>query len=80
VLGIDELMADPQYKARGFFQEIDHPLAGRLTYPGAPFRMSETPHQAGRAPLLGEHSEEIYCQRLGFDKSDLVTLRENGVI
>lgn len=80
VLGIDEVMADPQYKARGFFQEIDHPLAGRLTYPGAPFRMSETPHQAGRAPLLGEHSEEIYCQRLGFTKGDLAGLRENGVI
>jgi len=80
VLGIDELMEDPQYKARGFFQEMDHPVAGRLTYPGAPFRMSETPWREGRAPLLGEHNEEIYCERLGFSKGDLARLRENGVI
>jgi len=80
VLGIDELMADPQYQARGFFQEIDHPIAGRLTYPGAPFRMSQTPPQMGRAPLLGEHNEEIYGQRLGLSTGDLARLKENGVI
>ena len=80
VLGIDELIADPQYEARGFFQEIDHPLAGRLTYPGAPFRMSETPYRVSRAPLLGEHNEQIYGQRLGLSKGDLARLKENGVI
>lgn len=81
VLGIDELMADPQYQARGFFQEIDHPLSGRLTYPGAPFRMSQTPSQVFRpAPLLGEHNEQIYGHRLGLSRRDLVRLEENGVI
>ncbi len=80
VLGIDELMADPQYEARSFFQEIGHPLAGRLTYPGAPFKMSQTPHQTGRAPLLGEHNEQIYGQRLGLSAKELVKLKENGVI
>jgi len=80
VLGIDELMEDRQYKARGFFQEMGHPVAGRFTYPGAPFRMSETPWQGRRAPLLGEHNEEIYCEGLGFSKGDLARLRENGVI
>jgi len=80
VLGVDELMADPQYQARGFFQEIDHPVSGRLTYPGPPFRMSQTPAQAGPAPLLGEHNEQIYGQRLGLSAGDLARLKENGVI
>jgi CoA:oxalate CoA-transferase len=80
VLGIDELTGDPQYEARGFFQEIDHPLAGRLTYPGAPFKMSETPARAQRAPLLGEHNEEVYIGTLGLSEDNLIDLREYGVI
>jgi crotonobetainyl-CoA:carnitine CoA-transferase CaiB-like acyl-CoA transferase len=81
VLGIDELMPDPQYRARGFFQEIDHPVAGRLHYPGAPFRMSQTPWRMVRpAPLLGEHNEEIYMGTLVFTKEDLALLRGKGVI
>jgi len=80
VLGIDELMADTQYEARGFFQEIEHPLAGRLVYPGAPFRMSETPAEAGRAPLLGEHNEQVYIGALGLSKDNLIDLKEHGVI
>jgi len=80
-LGIDELMADPQYKGREFFQEIDHPIAGRLRYPGAPFRMSQTPWRTVRpAPILGEHNEEVYMGRLGFAKEDIAMLRGKGVI
>jgi len=80
VLDIDELLEDVQYKDRGFWVEVDHPIAGWLTYPGAPFKMEETPWKAGRAPLLGEHNEEIYCGRLGFTREDLVLLRESGVV
>jgi len=74
-----ELVNCPQLKARGYFGAIDHPVAGKLTYPGMPFIMSETPHRWGRAPLLGEHNEEVYG-RLGYTRDDLVTLRERGVI
>ncbi len=76
----EELLNDPQYQARGYWVEVDHPETGKLTYPGAPFKMSETPWQAGRAPLLGEHNQEIYCQRLGYTRQDLVRLREAGII
>ncbi len=80
VSGPEELLNDPHYQARGFWIEVDHPETGKLTYPGAPFKMSETPWQVGRAPLLGEHNEEIYCRRLDYSKQDLVVLRETGVI
>ena len=77
----EDLVRCPQLKDRGYFVEMDHPVAGRLTYPGAPFKMSETPWQAERpAPLLGEHNEEIYCGRLGYSKQDLVILKERGII
>ena len=80
VLRPDELLDDPQFKAREYFQEIDHPKAGRLTYPGPSFRMSQTPPQLRRAPLLGEHNQEIYRDMLGFSKDDIESLQEKGVI
>ena len=59
--------------------EVEHPEMDWLTCPGAPALMSETPWQTGRAPLLGEHNEEVYS-KLGYTKDDLVKLRERGVI
>ena len=76
-----EIMQWPQTRQRGFFAEIDHPVAGRLEYPTAAYRLSETPWRAWRpAPLLGEHNEEVYCRRLGFSRQDLVRLAGAGVI
>jgi CoA:oxalate CoA-transferase len=75
-----ELLNDSHFREREFFVQVEHPEAGTLPYPGAPFRMSETPWQTGRAPLLGEHNEEIYCQRLGYSREDLVKLREGGCL
>lgn len=75
-----DLLVDPQYEDRGFWTEIDHPEAGKLPYAISPFRMSETPAQLHRAPLLGEHNAEIYCGRLGMSNEDIVRLRGDGVI
>jgi len=74
-----ELPEDEQLKARGFFATVGHPIMEEITYPGAVAKLSETPWQAGRAPLLGEQNEEIY-RRLGYVKNDLVKLRQQGVI
>ena len=77
---MDELLAEEQLQERGFFVKVDHPVAGVITYPGAPFKMSETPWEAGRAPILGEHNEEVYCERLGYTRKDLAELKERGAI
>jgi len=77
---IPDLLEAPQLRARGFFQEIDHPIAGRQTYPGPPCPLEAMPWQAARAPLLGEHNEEIYCGELGLRREELVILRASGVI
>ena len=77
----EDLLKYPHLKERQYFTEIDHPETGKVTYPGAPFKMTETPCQARHpAPLLGQHNEEIYCKLLGYGREDLVKLRESGVI
>ncbi len=75
-----DLLESEQLKAREYFQEVEHPLAGRLTYPGPPFRMSEVQWRAGRAPLLGEHNREVYCGELGLSGEELARLRAAGVV
>jgi crotonobetainyl-CoA:carnitine CoA-transferase CaiB-like acyl-CoA transferase len=78
---VDEVRHDPQIVERGYFAEVEHPLAGLQTLPGAPFQMSETPWSMRMpAPLLGQHNEEVYCGELGLDKSELVALARSGVV
>jgi len=87
VLTLEEALTSPQMKARRYFQEVDHPVAGRWVYPGPPFRLTDGPPsdggwgwRAGRAPLLGEHNEEVFGELLDLERSDLVRLRAAGVV
>ena len=80
VLDIQEVLRDPQHEARDYFVEVEHPVAGTIKQPGAPFRSDATPWQMVPAPLLGQHNEAVYCQRLGYSREDLVRLRELGII
>jgi crotonobetainyl-CoA:carnitine CoA-transferase CaiB-like acyl-CoA transferase len=77
----EDLLNNVQLKAREYFTEVDHPKTGKVTYPGAPFKLSESPWKIRyAAPLLGQHNEEIYCRQLGYTKEDMVKLRESGII
>lgn len=81
VYTIADNMASPQLKQRGFFQEIEHPIAGKQIYPTVSYRYSKTPWQAVRpAPLLGQHNTEVFCGRLGLSNEDLVSLKRAGTI
>jgi CoA:oxalate CoA-transferase len=81
VRSVKELVADEQLAYRDFFVEIDHPEAGRIKYPGAPYRLSATPWEIRRrAPLLGEHNEKVYCGMLGYSRPELVKMRQAGII
>ena len=77
----EDLLKYTQLKAREYFVEVDHPETGKVTYPGAPFKMSETSWKIRQpAPLLGQHNEEIYCRLLGYTREEKVKLREGGII
>jgi CoA:oxalate CoA-transferase len=80
VHALGDLLESEHLRARAYFQEVEHPLAGRRTYPGPPFRMSEVEWRAGRAPLLGEHNREVYCGELGLGAGDLARLRAAEVV
>ncbi len=79
VLSPGELLGDPQLKAREFFQTTQHPALGEVVFPGAPAKLSATPWQAGRAPLLGEHNQEIYTS-CGYTKKEIRELDEASII
>lgn len=77
---MDEVLNDPHWKARGYWAEVDHPIVGRLTYPGAPAQGSETRWELRNpAPLLGQHNIEIYS-KIGYSNSDIATLKEQEII
>ena len=74
-----EVFQSAQQRQRGFYREVDHPIAGKLDYAGPPFRSGGGPESPGRAPLLGEHNREVYGG-LGYSPADLVELARAGVI
>jgi crotonobetainyl-CoA:carnitine CoA-transferase CaiB-like acyl-CoA transferase len=81
VRNMAEVTTSEQYRERGFFVSIDHPEAGPLTYPGAPFKFSAAPWQIrSPAPRLGQHNARIYGEKLGLSTERLEQLRRKGVI
>ena len=72
---------DPQMRARGFFEELDHPYVGRQEYPTWPVRMSAGPARfwTGPAPTLGQHTEGV-LRELGVTDATLEQLRDKHVI
>lgn len=76
---MEDVFADPHLRHRDFFESLDHPEAGPFEYPGPPFRPTLAPRSMGRAPLLGEHTAEVLGE-LGYEPSDIVILRERGVV
>ncbi|MDD5126829.1 MAG: CoA transferase [Dehalococcoidales bacterium] len=77
----EEVVKNPQFRERNFFVEVEHPVAGKLEFPGFPYQFSETPGAIRRpAPLLGQHNVEVYCDELGYTREELVKLNEAGII
>ena len=78
----DELPDDGQLNDRGFWVEVEHPeLDETFTYPGAAAIWSDSPWGISRrAPLIGEHNEEVLCGELGLSRAEISVLAESGVI
>ena len=76
----EDVYHDPHFAFRDYFQPVNHAIAGRHLYPGAPAKMTGMSWRMGPAPLLGEHNREILAQRLGFSPADMVRLRRARVI
>jgi len=81
VADIKDLAHNPQLQAREYWVSVEHPELGTsITYPGPFIKSSLVPLKIGRrAPLIGEHNEEVYG-RLGLSQEELMELKREGVI
>lgn len=82
VLSIPELVdTDPHVKAREMIIEVEQPFLGPLKMYGSPIKMSETPScLRGYGPLLGEHTDDVLAEVLGYNEKQIRELYDNAVI
>lgn len=81
LLTADRMYEVDQLDARGFYEELDHPLSGRQRYPGWPFRITPGPtrHHRSPSPMLGQHNDEV-LGALGLSDDEIAKLRADQVI
>ncbi|MDB5760390.1 MAG: caiB1 [Burkholderia sp.] len=79
ILSMKEIAEEPSLRATGTVVEVDHPVRGKYLTVGNPIKMSDSPTEVTRSPLLGEHTEEVLAQ-LGYSADQIATLREDRVI
>jgi crotonobetainyl-CoA:carnitine CoA-transferase CaiB-like acyl-CoA transferase len=69
----------PQLEARGFYQQVEHPVIGTLKVPFQLWNMSDAGFRYCRpAPLLGQHNQEVFSQLLGYTEAEIEKLRQCG--
>lgn len=77
----EELFHNPQVKERKVFTEVDHPVIGKQTLVGTPWKLSATPAAVTRhAPLFGEHNEYVFCELLGMPMARLEQLQKERIV
>jgi len=59
--------------------EVDHPTRGKYLSVGNPIKMSDSPSEVTRSPLLGEHTDEILAE-LGYAPDKVANMHAEGVI
>ena len=80
ILSMAEIAADDSLKATGTLVEVAHPTRGSYLTVGNPIKLSDSPTDVTRSPLLGEHTEEILRDVLNFDDARIATIRSSGAI
>ena len=73
---------DPQVRATGAFETINHPIAGDFETVAAPFRMHDSPEIGvrGPAPEKGEHTVEVLSDLLDLDETEIAKLESDGIV
>jgi formyl-CoA transferase len=79
ILSMKEIAEEPSLRATGTVVEVDHPVRGKYLTVGNPIKLSDSPTEVTRSPLLGEHTEEVLGQ-LGYSAEKIAALRDDRVI
>ncbi|TCO55118.1 formyl-CoA transferase [Actinocrispum wychmicini] len=80
ILSTQEIVADESLRANEMVVQVPHPERGEFTTVGMPIKLSDSPAEVDRSPLLGEHNKDIYVHELGVAEAELAELAANGVI
>jgi len=78
---VSEILSDPQTLHREMVVEVDHPKIGRLKQLGIPIKYAKTTLKVEHPPpMLGQHTEEVLMNLLGYKKEEILELKKRGVI
>ena len=80
IMSTRDLANDDHVKLREMYVELDHPQRGTWYNLGCPIKLSDSPVEVERSPLLGEHSDEILSEVLGYDGSEIDELKAAGAL
>ncbi len=80
ILSMKELAEEPSLRDTGTIVEVDHPTRGKYLSVGNPIKLSDSPADVTRSPLLGEHTEEILRQVLGYSDADVRRVESSGAV
>jgi len=78
VLSTKDLAESEHAKVREMWVEVDHPVRGKYFNVGMPIKLSDSPVEIKRSPLLGEHTEEILREVCGFDQATIESMKAAG--
>jgi formyl-CoA transferase len=80
ILSMQELAEDESLRQTGTVVEVDHPVRGRYLTVGNPIKLSDSPTEVSRSPLLGEHTEQILTELLGYAPDEVAEIKESGAV
>jgi formyl-CoA transferase len=79
ILSMKEIAEEPSLRKTGTIVEVDHPTRGKYLTVGNPIKLSDSPTEVKRSPLLGEHTDEVMTE-LGYSPEQISALRTAGAI
>ena len=80
ILSMKEIAEEPALRATGTVVEVDHPKRGKYLTVGNPIKLSDSPSDVRRSPLLGEHTEEILRSVLGLSDDEIQVARQQKAV
>jgi formyl-CoA transferase len=80
ILSMREIAEEQSLRRTGTVVEVDHPTRGKYLTVGNPIKLSDSPADVRRSPLLGEHTEEILRKVLGYSEKELGEIKSSGAI
>ena len=80
ILSMKELAEEPSLRETGTIVEVDHPERGKYLSVGNPIKLSDSQVEVVRSPLLGEHTDEILREVLGYSDEDLQDIWSSGAV